>query len=81
MMGDAFLYGMLRLLKQGPEDEGQMRRALESFLELMCGILRQDAAEIETFRVWKSDFSNHFLRAVHPSLGVYLIIQYCWIIR
>ena len=44
MMGDAFLYGMLRLLKQEPEDEGQMRRALESFLELMCGILRQDAA-------------------------------------
>ncbi len=45
MMGDAFLYGMLRLLQLKPEDEGQMRRALESFLELMCGILRQDPME------------------------------------
>ncbi len=42
MMGDALLYGMLRLMQLEPRDEGQMRRALESFLELMCGILRPE---------------------------------------
>lgn len=38
MMGEAFLHGLLRMFRSAPADGEQLENALESFLELMCGM-------------------------------------------
>ncbi len=41
MMGEAFLHGLLRMFRSDPVDGEQLENALESFLELMCGMKKK----------------------------------------
>lgn len=43
MMGEAFLHGLLKMFRSDPADAEQLENALESFLELMCGMKARES--------------------------------------